>query len=77
MTRPSRRSTTALGPNCYLQDLFTSETTRGRGIGRALIPAASEVDVGRGEVADRPSVPLIGGNAIKQAWSGRRSNDQR
>lgn len=31
------RSTTAIGPNCYLQDLFTSEVARGKGVGRALI----------------------------------------
>ena len=31
------RSTTAIEPVCYLQDLFTSNTARGRGIGRALI----------------------------------------
>ena len=31
------RSTTAIAPSCYLQDLFTSETARGRGVGRALI----------------------------------------
>ncbi|HEX4262181.1 MAG TPA: GNAT family N-acetyltransferase [Acetobacteraceae bacterium] len=31
------RSTTAIGPNCYLQDLFTSEAARGKGIGGALI----------------------------------------
>jgi GNAT superfamily N-acetyltransferase len=31
------RSTTAIGPNCYLQDLFTREATRGKGVGRALI----------------------------------------
>jgi GNAT superfamily N-acetyltransferase len=31
------RSTTALGSNCYLQDLFTSEAARGKGVGRALI----------------------------------------
>jgi GNAT superfamily N-acetyltransferase len=36
------RSTTALGPNCYLQDLFTSGTARGRGVGRALINAVYE-----------------------------------
>jgi GNAT superfamily N-acetyltransferase len=36
------RSTTALGPNCYLQDLFTSETARGKGVGRALINAVYE-----------------------------------
>ena len=31
------RSTIALGPNCYLQDLFTLSAARGRGVGRALI----------------------------------------
>ena len=31
------RSTTAIEPVCYLQDLFTSNAARGSGIGRALI----------------------------------------
>ncbi|MBV9561794.1 MAG: GNAT family N-acetyltransferase, partial [Bradyrhizobium sp.] len=31
------RSTTAIAPLCYLQDLFTTETARGKGVGRALI----------------------------------------
>ena len=31
------RSTTAIAPVCYLQDLFTDESKRGKGIGRALI----------------------------------------
>ena len=31
------RSTTQLGPSCYLQDLFTLDAARGKGIGRALI----------------------------------------
>ena len=31
------RSTTAIEPVCYLQDLFTGNAVRGRGIGRALI----------------------------------------
>jgi GNAT superfamily N-acetyltransferase len=31
------RSTTAIEPVCYLQDLFTSEAARGKGVGRALI----------------------------------------
>ena len=31
------RSTTALQPVCYLQDLFTVATERSRGVGRALI----------------------------------------
>ena len=33
------RSTTLIEPNCYLQDLFTSEATRERGVGEALIRA--------------------------------------
>jgi GNAT superfamily N-acetyltransferase len=31
------RSTTAIRPVCYLQDLFTASEVRGKGIGRALI----------------------------------------
>jgi GNAT superfamily N-acetyltransferase len=31
------RSTSAIEPVCYLQDLFTSATARGKGVGRALI----------------------------------------
>ena len=31
------RNTTMIGPTCYLQDLFTNESTRGKGVGRALI----------------------------------------
>ena len=33
------RSTTSIGPSCYLQDLFTRHEARGRGVGRALIEA--------------------------------------
>src|SRR3984957_3868586 len=36
------RSTTAISPNCYLQDLFTSEAARGKGVGRALIEGVYE-----------------------------------
>jgi GNAT superfamily N-acetyltransferase len=36
------RSTTAIHPVCYLQDLFTDDTMRGRGIGRALINGVYE-----------------------------------
>ena len=36
------RSTARLEPVCYLQDLFTSSTFRGRGVGRALIHAVYE-----------------------------------
>jgi GNAT superfamily N-acetyltransferase len=31
------RSTTSIGPTCYLQDLFTLQIARGKGVGRALI----------------------------------------
>lgn len=37
------RTTTAIAPNCYLQDLFTSEASRGKGIGRALINAVYDI----------------------------------
>ena len=33
------RSTTHIAPNCYLQDLFTLQSERGKGVGRALINA--------------------------------------
>jgi GNAT superfamily N-acetyltransferase len=36
------RSTTMIGPNCYLQDLFTDPEARGAGIGRALIEGVYE-----------------------------------
>lgn len=36
------RSTIHSGPTCYLQDLFTAEAARGKGVGRALISAVSE-----------------------------------
>jgi GNAT superfamily N-acetyltransferase len=31
------RTTTAIAPLCYLNDLFTTEAARGKGVGRALI----------------------------------------
>ena len=31
------RSTSAIEPSCYLQDLFTTPASRGKGVGRALI----------------------------------------
>jgi GNAT superfamily N-acetyltransferase len=46
------RSTTAVGPSCYLQDLFTVEAARGRGVGRALIEAV----YGRAKAAGAPRV---------------------
>ena len=36
------RSTTAIAPVCYLQDLFTDASTRGQGIGGALISEVYE-----------------------------------
>lgn len=36
------RSTIAIGPNCYLQDLFTAESARGKGVARALIAEVYE-----------------------------------
>ena len=36
------RNTTMLGPVCYLQDLFTDASQRGKGVGKALIEAVYE-----------------------------------
>lgn len=36
------RSTIAIGPNCYLQDLFTAESARGKGVAKALITEVYE-----------------------------------
>lgn len=36
------RSTISITPNCYLQDLFTAEPARGKGVGRRLIEAVYE-----------------------------------
>jgi len=33
------RSTISIAPTCYLQDLFTDDQARGKGVGRALIEA--------------------------------------
>jgi GNAT superfamily N-acetyltransferase len=46
------RSTTAIGPSCYLQDLFTSEAARGQGVGRALISSV----YARAKLAGSPRV---------------------
>jgi GNAT superfamily N-acetyltransferase len=46
------RSTTSIGPTCYLQDLFTSEAARGKGVGRALINGVYE----RAQAAGAPRV---------------------
>lgn len=36
------RSTIQIAPTCYLQDLFTVEAARGKGVGRALIESVYE-----------------------------------
>jgi GNAT superfamily N-acetyltransferase len=36
------RSTTSIGPICYLQDLFTSEAARGKGVASALVERVCE-----------------------------------
>jgi GNAT superfamily N-acetyltransferase len=36
------RTTTSIAPTCYLQDLFTTEDARGKGVGRALIEGVYE-----------------------------------
>jgi GNAT superfamily N-acetyltransferase len=46
------RSTIQIELSCYLQDLFTSETARGQGIGRALIETVYE----RARAAGSPRV---------------------
>ena len=46
------RSTIAIGPNCYLQDLFTAPAARGRGVARTLIEAVCE----RARAAGSPRV---------------------
>lgn len=46
------RNTSMIGPVCYLQDLFTVESVRGQGVGRALIESVYE----RAKVAGSPRV---------------------
>jgi GNAT superfamily N-acetyltransferase len=46
------RSTTAIQPSCYLQDLFTAEDVRGKGVASALIYAVYE----RAKLAGAPRV---------------------
>lgn len=36
------RSTISIAPNCYLQDLFTTEAARGKGVAKALINGVYE-----------------------------------
>jgi GNAT superfamily N-acetyltransferase len=47
-----QRSTWLINPQCYLQDLYVGEGTRGRGVGRALIEAVvgAAMDAGAARV---------------------------
>ena len=53
------RSTTAIEPVCYLQDLFTAAAARGKGVGRALINGVYEQArlAGRRGSTGRPTRP--------------------
>jgi GNAT superfamily N-acetyltransferase len=42
------RSTTSIAPTCYLQDLFTTEAARGRGVATALVEAAADAAKAQG-----------------------------
>jgi GNAT superfamily N-acetyltransferase len=42
------RSTISIAPTCYLQDLFTLEAARGKGVGRALIQEVYRIATGAG-----------------------------
>jgi GNAT superfamily N-acetyltransferase len=46
------RNTAMIEPVCYLQDLFTNEAARGKGVGRALIEAVYQ----RARIAGSPRV---------------------
>ncbi len=46
------RSTTLVNHSCYLQDLFTIESARGKGVARALIEAVRE----QAKIAQSPRV---------------------
>ena len=64
------RSTTAIAPDCYLQDLFTSEAARGKGVGRALINGVYERPnsrAGRGSTG-RPTRPTPPQGSSTTRW---------
>ena len=67
------RSTTAIEPICYLQDLFTDAAARGKGVGRALINEVYEqAQPGRARRAStgRRTRPTHRAGALRQ---GRRA----
>jgi GNAT superfamily N-acetyltransferase len=41
------RNTSMIPPTCYLQDLFTAEAARGKGVGRALLARLAQIAVER------------------------------
>jgi len=59
------RTTWTVGDYCYLQDLFTAEAARGRGVGRALIEAVYEA--GRRQGASRVYWHTQDGNTTARA----------
>lgn len=63
------RSTWTAGDYCYLQDLFTAEEARGRGVGRALIEAV--YDRAREAGASRVHWLTQEGNATARALYDR------
>ncbi len=54
------RTTTSTSDNCYMQDLYTTESSRGTGIGRALIERVytEAKKAGAGVSTGRPTRPI-------------------
>ena len=57
------RSTTAIEPSCYLQDLFTLETARGKGVGpgSAVLPARKGASAEALAGGNTPADPIVPG----------------
>ncbi len=63
------RGTWSVGDVCYLEDLFTAEAARGRGVGRALIEAVYEL--ARAQGASRVYWVTQESNSAARALYGR------